>query len=155
MLTRLFLLVTIASCWSFARADVYSCVTPDGRSIVQSAPCARSKAGAEQPSVHVQPNPAVVDLNVPEIARKKCIEAGYDPESDATFATCTDDLRQTMYKRFCEQAGRAGPRLDSCVYQLRRHDDQYTKKVQLDYYCIARDKAFGTSQYKACIQGAK
>jgi hypothetical protein len=60
-----------------------------------------------------------------------------------------------MYTRFCEQAGRTGPRLDPCLYQLLKHDDQYGKQVQLDYYCIARDKAFGTPQYKACTEGAK
>jgi hypothetical protein len=60
-----------------------------------------------------------------------------------------------MYKRFCEQAGRIGARLDPCVYQMRSHDDQYGKQVQLDYYCIARDKVFGTPQYKACIEGAR
>ena len=59
-------------------------------------------------------------------------------------------LRQTMYKRFCEQAGRTGTRLDSCVYQLRRHDDHYGQQVWLDYSCLARDKAFGTPEYKTC-----
>lgn len=154
MLTRLFLAIAIASCSSFARADLYSCIAPDGRSVLQAEPC-RNKPGVEHPSAHPQRVPTGVELNVPEIARRQCVEAGYDPQRDATSATCTDDLRDTMYKRFCEQAGRTGARLDACVQDLRTHDEQYGKQVQLDYYCIARDKAFGTPKYKACTEAAK
>src|SRR5215831_5387249 len=127
MLTRLLSAIAIVLCASFARADVYSCVAPNGQSVIQGEPCARSKPGVERsaPDARVQREPAGVELNVLAITRRKCVEAGYDPEAGATFATCTDELRQTMYQRFCEQAGRTGARLDPCAYQLRSQDDRY------------------------------
>jgi len=154
MLTRVVLAIAFASSTAFAHADLYSCIAPDGRSVLQAEPC-RNKPAVEHPGAHAQPNPPGAELNVPKMARSKCLEAGYDPQRDAEFATCMDDLRRTMYTRFCEQAGRIATRLDACVHDLHRHDEQYGKQVQLDYYCIARDKAFGTPQYKACTEGAK
>ncbi len=150
MLLRILLTLATASCSSFALADTYSCTGPGGRSVLQSRPC---KSAIKGSSSHLRP--AHVDLNLPTIARKKCIESGYDAENDTALAKCTDELRQTMYKRICEEAGRGGVRLDACLYNLRSQDDQYGKRVQLDYYCVAHDKAFGTSQYKACSDAVK
>ena len=156
MLTRLLAILVMLSCSSLVRADLYSCVTPDGRATLQAQPCRSGKHAVRKVASRSAAPSASVDSNLPAIAKRKCIEAGYLPLDEAEFDKCRQDLLQPAYRHICEQAGRAGERLNACVENLRTQDQLYAGRRRLDYYCIARDKPFGSPQYKVCSkQGAE
>jgi len=88
--------------------------------------------------------------NLPSIAKRKCVEAGFEALGAEAFSACQQDMLQAAYKHLCEQAGRAGERLEPCLQNLRTRDERYAGLVRLDYYCIARDKKYDSPQYQAC-----
>lgn len=153
-LTQLLALVILLGS-TLARAELYSCVAPDGRSVLQGEPCRR---GQHAPSATVAKSYAPsssAESNLPAIAKRKCIEAGYFAQGAEVFNACQQDIRQTAYKHLCEQAGRVGERLDACLQNLYMHDERYAGLVRLDYYCIARDKKYDSPQYRACADQSK
>ena len=152
---RLLALLVILSGSTVAQAGLYSCVAPDGRSVLQGEPCRRGQhAASGAVSKNRTPNASAAS-NLPAIAKRKCIEAGYDAQAAEVFNACQQDMLQTAYKHLCEQAGRAGERLDACLQNLHTHDERYAGRVRLDYYCIARDKKYDTPQYRACAGVSK
>jgi len=151
----LLMLLVILLGSAVARAEPYSCVSPGGRSVLQGEPCRR---GQHAPRTAVSKNhtpSASTASNLPAIARRKCIEAGYSAEGAEVFNACQQDILQTAYKHLCEQAGRAGERLDACLQNLHMHDERYAGLVRLDYYCIARDKKYDSPQYRVCAGASK
>jgi hypothetical protein len=155
MLARLLAVFVMATCSLVARADLYSCVTPDGRSALQAKPCQSGKHGVKKVASRNSAPNASPDSNLPAVAKRKCIEVGYLPLDEAEFDKCQQDVLQPAYKHICEQAGRAGERLDACIENLRTQDQLYAGRTRLDYYCIARDKPFGSPQYRVCTDGIK
>ena len=152
---QLLALLVILSASSVAQAELYSCVAPDGRSVLQGEPCRRGgHVASEAISKNGTPNASAAS-NLPAIVKRKCVEAGYDTLGTESFNACQQDMLQAAYKHLCEQAGRAGERLNACLQNLRTHDERYAGAVRLDYYCIARDKKYDTPQYRACAGPSK
>ena len=152
-LIRLLTLLVILADSTVAQAGLYSCVAPDGRSVLQGEPCRRGQHAASA-AVSKSPTPNAVS-NLPSIVKRKCVEAGFDALGAEAFGGCQQDMLQTAYKHLCEQAGRAGERLEPCLQNLRSHDERYAGLVRLDYYCIARDKKYDSPQYRACAGESK
>jgi hypothetical protein len=149
--SRLLALLVIWSASTMAQAELYSCTAPDGRSVLQGEPCKRGQhVASEAVSKNRRTSDASAASNLPAIAKRKCIEAGYDAQGAEAFNACQQDMLQAAHKHLCEQAGRGGDRLDACLQNLRMHDERYAGLVRLDYYCIARDKKYDTPQYRAC-----
>jgi hypothetical protein len=115
---------------------------------------AGSACGKRAVSKNRTPN-ASATSNLPAIAKRKCVEAGYYAQGTEAFNACQQDILQTAYKHLCEQAGRAGERLDACLQNLRTHDERYAGLGRLDYDCIARDKKYDSPQYRACAGASK
>ena len=155
MLARLLAVFVIATSSLVARADLYSCITPDGRSALQPKPCQSGKHKVRKVASKNSAPSASPDSNLPAVAKRKCIEVGYLPLDEAEFDKCQEDILQDAYKAVCEQAGRAGERLNACIESLRTQDELHARRMQLDYYCIARDKPFGSPQYRVCTGAIK
>jgi len=154
-LAPLLALLVILSGSTVAWAELYSCAAPDGRSVLQGEPCRRAQhAASAAVSKHHTPDASAAS-NLPAIAKRKCIEAGYYAQGAEAFNACQQDILQTASRYLCEQAGRAGGRLDGCLQNLRTHDERYAGLVRLDYYCIARDKKYDSPQYRACAGASK
>jgi hypothetical protein len=155
MLARLLAVSVIATCALVARADLYSCVAPDGRSALHAKRCpSANHVATKRLSRSSAPN-ASTDSNLPAVAKHKWIEVGYLPLDESEFDKCRQDILQTAYKAICEQAGRVGERLDPCLRSLRTQDQFHAKAAPLDYHCLARDKPFGSPQYRVCTVGIK
>ena len=153
-LIRLLLLVMLGGS-TIARAELYSCVAPDGRSVLQGEPCKRGQHAASAAVPKNRTPNAPADSNLPAIVQRKCVEAGFDAMGSEPFSACQHDMLQTAYKHLCEHAGRSGERLEPCLQNLRTHDERYAGLVRLDYYCIARDKKYDSPQYRACAGESK
>jgi len=153
--SRLLALLVICSASTMARADLYSCTGPDGRSELQGEPCKRGQhVASDAVSKNGKPNASAAS-NLPAIANRKCVEGGYDAQGAEAFNARQQDILQAAYKHLCDQAGHAGERLDTCLQNLRTHDERYAGLVRLDYYCIARDKKYDSPQYRACAGASK
>jgi len=155
VLAQLLMLVVILLGSTVARADLYSCVAPEGRSVLQGEPCRRGQHAASEAVSKNDTLNASVSSNLPAVAKRRCIEAGYSAEEAEPLNACQQDILQTAYKHLCEQAGRAGERLDACLQNLHMHDERYAGLVRLDYYCISRDKKYDSPQYRACAGASK